>query len=125
MAHQEKSEQATAQLSGQTTTAAKTPAVLADGSPVSEPVRRILCLRVPLMVVLAERTMPLREILHMCLGSIIEFAKPFDEELELLVNNRSIAFGQAVKVGENFGLRITRVVDMKARIDAMGPDNSQ
>ncbi len=94
--------------------------VQADGSPVPEKVARILRLRVPLIVVLAERDMPVREILHISIGSIIEFEKPFDEELELLVNNQSIAFGQAVKVGENFGLRISRVADVKRRIDALG-----
>lgn len=99
-------------------------AVQADGSPVPPKVQRILRLRVPLMVVLAERKMPVREILHISIGSIIEFAKPFDEELELLVNNRSIAFGQAVKVGENFGLRVTRVADVKTRIDALRPDGA-
>ncbi len=80
---------------------------------------RILQIKVPLMVVLAQRKMPVREILSMCIGSIIEFDKPFDEELELLVNNRSIAFGHAVKIGENFGLRISRIGDVRARIDAL------
>lgn len=97
------------------------PAVQADGSPVPPKVKRILRLQVPLMVVLAERKMPVREILRLSIGSIVEFSKPFDEELELLVNNESIAFGQAVKVGENFGLRITRAADVKKRIGALGP----
>lgn len=100
------------------------PVDLADDPAVPPNVQRILRLGVPLIVVLAERKMPVREILHISIGSIIEFAKPFDEELELLVNNRSIAFGQAVKVGENFGLRITRVADVKARIDALRPQTS-
>lgn len=99
-------------------------AVQSDGSPVPEKVQRILRLRVPLMVVLAERKMSVREILHVSIGSIIEFSKPFDEELGLLVKNQSIAYGQAVKIGENFGLRVTRVADVKARINAMGNDAS-
>jgi flagellar motor switch/type III secretory pathway protein FliN len=101
------------------------PAVQVDGSPVPPKVQRILRLRVPLMVVLAERKMPLREILRMSTGSIIEFSKPFDEELELLANNRSIAFGMAVKVGENFGLRIGHVADVKTRIGALGSDGGK
>jgi flagellar motor switch protein FliN len=80
---------------------------------------RILQIKVPLMVVLAQRKMPVREILNICIGSIIEFEKPSDEELELLVNNRSIAFGHAVKVGENFGLRVMRIHDVRSRIDAL------
>ncbi len=95
------------------------PAVAEDGTPVDERVQRILQIKVPLMVVLAQRKMSVREILNICIGSIIEFDKPSDEELELLVNNRSIAFGHAVKVGENFGLRVMRIHDLRSRIDAM------
>jgi flagellar motor switch protein FliN len=86
---------------------------------VPEGLGRILQLKVPLMVVLAQRKMPVHEILNFCIGSIIEFEKPSDEELELLVNNRSIAFGHAVKVGENFGLRVARIHDVRSRIDAL------
>jgi len=82
--------------------------------------KQILQLQVPLQVSLADRRMPLREVLRISLGSIIEFEKPFDEELVLLVNNQPIAYGQAVKVGENFGLRITRIADVRERIDALG-----
>lgn len=93
---------------------------VADDTGIDPRVRRILNIEVPLMVVLARRKMAVREILNICIGSIIEFEKPFDEELELLVNNRSIAFGHAVKIGEKFGLRIMRIGDVKARIDALG-----
>jgi hypothetical protein len=40
--------------------------------------------------------------------------------LELRVNNKAIGTGQAVKVGENFGLRITFMGDLKERITALG-----
>lgn len=89
-----------------------------------EGLSRILQISVPLMVVLAQRKMPVREILNICIGSIIEFDKPADEELELLVNNRSIAFGHAVKVGENFGLRVMRIHDVRQRIDALRSDGA-
>jgi flagellar motor switch protein FliN/FliY len=94
------------------------PATLTFGAG-NESIERILQIKVPLMVVLAQRKMAVREILNICIGSIIEFVKPFDEELELLVNNRSIAFGHAVKIGENFGLRIVRIGDVMTRIDAL------
>ena len=89
------------------------------GRAAPEGLGRILRIKVPLIVVLAQRKMPVREILNICIGSIIEFDKPSDEELELLVNNRSIAFGHAVKVGENFGLRVMRIHDVRSRIDAL------
>ena len=80
---------------------------------------RVLRLQVPVIVRLAERCMPLTEILNLTSGAIIEFSKPADAELDLLINNKCIGHGRAVKVGENFGLRIMRVGSVQDRIDAM------
>lgn len=80
---------------------------------------RVLDLRVPVTVTLAERQMSLRSILEMTLGTIIEFDVPFDAELTLSVANRPIGRGRAVKVGEYFGLKISRIETVHGRIDAM------
>jgi len=85
----------------------------------SEDPHRILLLEVPVIVTLAERTMPLSKILALTPGSIIEFDKPSDELLDLMINNRCVGRGQAVKVGENFGLRVTVVGSVKSRVEAM------
>ena len=53
------------------------------------------------------------------LGAIIEFVKSSSEPLELMINNKVIAHGETVKVGENFGLRITRIGDPKAIMKAV------
>ena len=82
--------------------------------------QRVLRIQVPIIVQLAEREMPLSSILNMNIGSIIEFEKPFDAPLELRINNKCIGIGQAVKVGENFGLRVTRVGSVQHRIKALG-----
>ncbi len=85
----------------------------------SENPHRILLLEVPVIVTLAERMMPLSKILTLSPGSIIEFDKPSDELLDLMINNRCVGRGQAVKVGENFGLRVTVVGSVKSRVEAM------
>jgi flagellar motor switch protein FliN len=82
--------------------------------------QRILRLEVPLIVKLAERKVPLAEVLRFGLGGIVEFSKSSDEPLELLVNNKVIALGETVKVGENFGLRITRIGDIREVIESLG-----
>ena len=51
---------------------------------------------------------------------MIEFDKKFDAELELVVSDRQIGLGHAVKVGENFGLRITRIGTIYDTIRALG-----
>jgi len=74
---------------------------------------RIMRLKVPVIVKLAERKLLLSEVMRLGVGAIIEFVKSSNEPLELLINNKTIGVGETVKVGENFGLRITRIGDMK------------
>jgi len=83
-------------------------------------VGRVLGLRVPVSVVLAERQMGLKSILEITTGTIIEFDVPFDAELVLCVADRRIGRGKALKVGENFGLCITKIETVQDRIDALG-----
>jgi flagellar motor switch protein FliN len=82
--------------------------------------KRILRLQVPMIVKLAERRLTLTEVLRLGVGAIIEFSKSSEEPLELLVNNKPIAVGDAVKVGENFGLKITQIGDVRTLIRTLG-----
>jgi flagellar motor switch protein FliN len=91
-----------------------------SGSPSSGELRRILHLEVPVIVKLAERKLSLAEVLRLGAGAIIEFSKSSDEPLELMINNKSIGFGDAVKVGENFGLKISQIGDVKQVIRSLG-----
>ncbi len=81
---------------------------------------RILRLEAPIIVQLGERQMRMREVMSMMPGTIIELPKPADSELELFVNNKAVGSGSAVKVGENFGIRISYIGNLKDRIEAMG-----
>jgi flagellar motor switch protein FliN/FliY len=80
---------------------------------------RVLKLEVPVIVKLAERKMPVKAIVKLASGSIIEFDKPADDELDLLINNKCVGHGGAVKVGENFGLRVTAICGVRDKIEAM------
>ena len=82
--------------------------------------KRILRLEVPVIVKLAERRLTLAEVMRLGVGAIIEFSKSSEEPLELLVNNKPIGVGETVKVGENFGLRITQVGDVRQIIKSLG-----
>jgi flagellar motor switch protein FliN len=80
----------------------------------------LLRLAVPVIVILAEKQMVLRDILKLSIGEVIEFDKPCDEFLELLVNNRCVGRGEAVKVGDKFGLRIVEIGDLRDTIRRLG-----
>ncbi len=78
---------------------------------------------VPVIVKLAQRKILLSEVMRLGTGAIIEFMKRSDEPLELLINNKVIAVGETVKVGENFGLRISQVGELKQIIQSMSENH--
>jgi flagellar motor switch protein FliN/FliY len=80
---------------------------------------RILRMEVPVIVKLGDRKLLLSEVMRLGVGAIIEFSKRNDEPLELLINNKTIALGETVKVGENFGLRITQIGDIRNTIQSL------
>jgi flagellar motor switch protein FliN len=88
--------------------------------PKDPEIARILKLRVPVIVRLATRRMPISAVRDLSIGAIIEFEMPVESPLDLLVNNGLVGEGQCVKVGENFGLRILRICSQKDRIRSLG-----
>ena len=92
----------------------------APASPNVRELQRILRLQVPVIVKLAERKLTLQEVMRLGPGAIIEFFKASEEPLELMVNNKTIAIGETVKVGENFGLKITQIGDVRQVIQSLG-----
>ncbi len=83
-------------------------------------IESILKLEVPLIVQIARQTMSLEEVMSMTPGAIIELPKSADDDLEILVNNKEVGTGKAVKVGENIGVRVTSIGGLEQRITAMG-----
>lgn len=100
----------------------KRPAALPPEIARSPEIARLLRIRVPIIVELARRTMSIATARTLSPGSIIEFEKPVESELDLLVNNRLIGHGACVKVAENFGLVIHRIADKGERIRSLGAD---
>lgn len=83
-------------------------------------IRRILRVRVPVIVQLAQRMMSISKVRELSVGAIIEFEKCVEDDLDLLVNGSRIGHGACVKVGENFGLRIKEICDRRQRIRSLG-----
>jgi flagellar motor switch/type III secretory pathway protein FliN len=72
--------------------------------------RSLLRISLPVVVTLARKQQPLRQITELGPGSIIQFDKSCEELLDLDVGRRTIATGEAVKVGDKFGLRINSMI---------------
>jgi len=61
-------------------------------------------------VELGRTRMPLRDILGLAPGSVIELDRPASAPVDVLVNGTLIARGEVVVIDEEFGIRITEVV---------------
>lgn len=81
--------------------------------------QRVLRIRVPIIVRLAHRKMSTAQVLGLAPGKILEFDQDAEEPLDLLMNNHRIGCGVAVKVGENFGLRVTSILGAQGKLRAM------
>lgn len=77
-----------------------------------------LLMDVPLEVVvqLGRTRMTIQELLGLAPGSVIELDKVAGEPLDIVINDRLIARGEAVVVNDKFGIRITDIVSRSERI---------
>ncbi len=91
---------------------ANTPDSVAQG-------RRLdLLLDVPLdlSVELGRARMSIQDLLNLSPGSVIELDKIAGEALDILINGRLVARGEAVVVNDKFGIRISEIVSPSERI---------
>ncbi len=84
--------------------------------------RSLLRIKVPVVVTLADKRQPLRKVVELGPGSIIQFDKSCEEMLELKVGDHPVATGEAVKVGDKFGLRITSMILPDERFNVVRPN---
>ena len=83
-------------------------------------VARLLPIRIPVQVRLAERHMNVGQLLDLTPGTIIEFDRSADADLDLVANNIPIGTGNAVKCGERFGLRVIKILPWAQRLLSQG-----
>jgi flagellar motor switch protein FliN/FliY len=80
----------------------------------------ILDLPLEVSVELGRARMLVGELLQLGQGAVVELNKLAGEPLEVLVNQKLVARGEAVVVGEKFGIRITDVVPADERARRLG-----
>lgn len=71
-----------------------------------------LVLDVPmsLTIELGSCQLPMKEVLQLNIGSVVQLDKPADAPVELSVNGKLIARGEVVVVEDRFGVKITEVI---------------
>jgi len=82
-----------------------------EGQPNPEQLNLQLVMDVELIVTLrfGQRQLALREVLELTSGSVIELDRQVEEPVELLLEGKVIARGEAVVIDGNYGLRVTEV----------------
>ena len=80
-----------------------------------------LILDIPLKVTveLGRTKMVVSELLNLGQGSVIELSKLAGEPMEVLVNDKLVARGEAVVVNEKFGIRLTDIISPAERVEQL------
>ena len=80
-----------------------------------------LILDIPLRVTveLGRTKMPVSELLNLTQGSVVELSKLAGEPMEVYVNDKLIARGEAVVVNEKFGVRLTDIISPAERVEQL------
>ncbi len=70
----------------------------------------VLDVPVKLTVELGSCMLPMRDVLQLAVGSVVQLDKVADEPVQLSVNRRLVARGEVVVVENRFGIKITELV---------------
>ena len=70
----------------------------------------VLDVPVTLAVELGSCQLPMREVLQLNAGSVVQLNKPADAPVELFVNGKLVARGEVVVVEDRFGVKITELL---------------
>ncbi|HYW49622.1 MAG TPA: flagellar motor switch protein FliN [Gemmatimonadaceae bacterium] len=74
------------------------------------PMSMLMDLTLPVSIELGRTTMSVQEILQLGRGSVVQLERLAGEPIDIYVGDRRFAEGEVVVLGENFGVRVTRIV---------------
>ena len=75
----------------------------------SEEIQYFGDLTLGITIQLAERSMKIRDILKLQTGSVITLPKSAGENVDILINGQTVAFGEVVRLEGSTGIRITEL----------------
>jgi flagellar motor switch protein FliN len=80
----------------------------------------LLDVELPISVLFGNSEMPLKDILKLGAGSVIELDKAVNDPVTIIVNHKPIAKGEVVMVDGNYGVRVLDVESTADRIRSLG-----
>ena len=87
---------------------------MAEGSTLQN-LDLVLDVNVNLTVQLGSCELPMREVMELSTGAVVQLAQRAKDPVSLLVNRKLIAYGEVVVVDDNFGIKITELVGEKIK----------
>ncbi len=100
--------------------AAAAAAVSAEDAQHDRNLNLIMDIPLKVTVELGRTRMVVSELLNLGQGSVIELSKLAGEPMEVLVNGKLVARGEAVVVNEKFGVRLTDIISPTERVEQLG-----
>ena len=79
----------------------------------------ILDVMLQVTVEVGRARMTVQDILQLGQGSVVELEKLAGEPLDIYVNGKHVARGEAVIVNEKFGVRLTDIISPEDRVEAV------
>lgn len=73
----------------------------------------VLDVKVKVTVQLGSCQLPMREVLELSPGAVIQLSQHASDPVGLYVNDKLIAYGEVVVVEDSFGIKITELVGAK------------
>ncbi len=70
----------------------------------------VLDVKVKVTVQLGSCLLPMREVLELAAGTVIQLSQQASDPVGLYVNDKLIAYGEVVVVEDSFGIKITELV---------------
>jgi flagellar motor switch protein FliN/FliY len=64
--------------------------------------------------------MTIQDLLQLGQGSVVELEKLAGEPLDIYLNGKQVARGEAVIVNEKFGVRLTDIISPEDRVESLG-----
>jgi flagellar motor switch protein FliN/FliY len=89
-------------------------------TPEAEGLDRILDLPLVIHVELGNRRMRVSELLQLAVGAVLDLDTPAGAPLGIYANQTLIAQGEAVVVGERYGIRVTDIITPAERVKRLG-----
>jgi len=80
----------------------------------------LLEIELPVSISFGKIDLPMRDVLKLTTGSIVELDRDVNEPVEILVNKRLIARGEVVVVEGNYGVRIQQIASVPDRLRSVG-----